>query len=256
MVLIKDIYELLLAQTRIDGRGDGLSISEFNRMARAVNQEVYDDYVALFEGDLESSDTMGGFKVFNYNIALALDGGMKIGTIPDNYFQLIGKPHYLDGATVRYLDLVSNYEDSVREEDFLTKASATYPTCMIGGLINGDLQIRCRPTTLTSVDIDYLMIPTVPFLDYYVNDTTFQKTFLDASSSPNLDAGNTYVDPVTGVVTIGGAGVIVVSHTANFDWDDSDMQLIIAKFMQKIGNILPDTTLLQGGMAEEIKTQG
>jgi len=261
MILTKDVYELFLDQIRIDKRGDGLEVIEFNRLIRLVNQEVYDDYVKLFEQDLESSDSMGGFKILNYNIALAANGGMMVGTLPSDYYQLIGKPHYLDATTVpaiaRYLDVVSNYEDSVREEDYLTKASVTYPTCIIGGVDgSGDMQIRVRPTSVTDIDIDYLKTPTVPFLDYFIKDDTFIKTFMDADSVPNLYEGYTYLDPVTGVTTTGGAGVIVTSHTENLDWNDDDLSLIIAKLMQKLGNILPDEGLLKGGMAEEIKTRG
>ena len=253
MILISDLYNTLLDLVRADKRGESLSVEEFNRVIRLVNQEVYDAYYDSFEDGIDNIDTLGGFKVINYTIPLVLSGEFMTGTIPANYYEMIGKPRILSSGTYRRCDLVTEYEHGDRAEDYLTQATLTHPYCLIGGVNASDeLQIRVLPTTVTgNIYLSYLRSITVPYLDYYVNDTTLVKTFMaDTTALVSIPTGSTYRDG-----TVGGVAVTKVSQTVNLEWDDSDMNLILAKLMTKMGVQLPDEFLTQSGMADQLKAE-
>lgn len=254
MLYVSDVYKLLLDQIRADKRGNSLEISEFNRLARLTNQEIFDDFIDLFETNTENSDVLAGFKIHNFGIDLTALASAELayGTMPSNYYYVMGKPRILDGIVYRRVDEVTEYEDSCREDDYLTKATTTYPTCRIGGMdAIGNIQIKVRPQTITKVWVDYLREIEVPYLDYYVNDTTYQITFLPESTAlQNIPLGSTHSSG-----TVGGAAVTVTSLTHDFEWGESELGLILAKLMQKVGATLPDQGIQQSGMADEIKTK-
>jgi len=252
MLLTSDIYQLLLDSLRADKRGLSLEVEEFNRLIRLVNQEIFDEYLKTFEEDQDSSDDISFLKVHDYEITLTALASRRLayGTMPSNYYRVIGKPWSLDGTTRRFVDLVTSLEDGSREEDFLTKATTTYPTAKIGGVDGtGNIQIKVRPQTITAVYLSYLKTVTIPFLDYYVNNTTFVTTFIaDTDVAVSLPAGHTYRDG-----TLGGVGVTVNSITVNMDWGEGDIGLILAKLISKVGSMLPDQGLQQTGTLEEQK---
>ena len=247
-LLVSDVYQLLLDELRTDRRGLSVEIEEFNRLLRVVNQEIFDQYLTDFEINQSNADSMGWFKVHNFGIDLTLG----VGTLPTNYYRLIGKPRILDGVTYRKVDLVTTYELACREDDYLTQPTVLHPVATIGG-INAleQTQIRVVPTTVTKVWVDYIRMLDIPFLDYYINDTTYVKTFLpDSTTLQNIPAGYTYR---TG--TIGGAAVTVASQTRDLVWDDGDLSLIITKLVNRVAKALPDPLLLQTSAAEQIKSE-
>ena len=247
MSLISDVYSLLLDEIRTDKRSLSCDIDSYNRLIRLVSQELYDQYVQDFENGQESSDTLGFLKVHNYSLALTAG----VATLPASYERLIGKPRILDGATYRKVDVVSTYEQACRDEDYLTQSTVVNPTATIGGVDGlGNIQIRVYPTTITNIWIDYLRMLTVPFLDYYTNDTSLVTTFLEPSTTYNLTAGYTYR---TG--TVGGAGVTVASTTVDLKWGESDLPLIITKLINRLAKQLPDELLLQQSNMEQAKSE-
>jgi len=254
-LLVKDVYELLLDSIRSDQRGDAISVEEFNRLIRLVNQEIYDDYIGLFESNSINSDVLAGLKVHDYAIALIEEPGryFSYGTMPSNYYQVMGKPWILDGTTVRRVDEVTEFEDGVREDDFLTKASTTYPTCRIGGVnTTGEVQIKVRPETITTVYISFLKDISVPFLDYCFNTTSLVKRFFsDTATLQTVLATETYRDG-----TVGTGLAVTPSLTVDLEWGEGDLALILSKLMQAIGATLPDEGIQKSGMAEELKIQG
>lgn len=247
MLSVSDVYQFLLDEIRSDKRGLSEEPDEYNRDLRIVNQELFDQFIDDFEKDIQVIDTLGNFKVHNYGIDLTAG----VGTLPTDYYRLIGKPRILltDG-TYRRVDLVTAYEHAVRDEDYLTQATTTDPYCRVGG-VNAyeQLQIRVNPTTVTKVWIDYIKKVPVPFLDYMVKDDTYQPTFFEETSVPqSVPAGYTYR---TG--TAGGAGVQITSATKNLRFDDGDISMIITKLVNKVAKRLPDELLLQTSMAEQTK---
>lgn len=257
MIYISDLYNLFLNQIRTDARGLSFSPDQFNLLISPVNNEVYDDYLEGFEENIDNIDDLAYFKVHNYSIALAAVGGVMTGILPVNYYRMIGKPRIVDsGSITRPVDIVTTYEDAVREDDYLTKASETHPTCTIGGVdANLRTRIRVRPATITTIYIDYMRAfltggePAIPYLDYYTNDTTKVITFLaETSTAQSIPAGYTYRDG-----TVGGAAVTVTSRTKNLVWGVSDIPLLIGKLIKHAGYQLPDEGLVQAGIAEEIK---
>src|SRR3990172_9447070 len=127
MSFISDVYNLLLDEIRTDARGLSCEISEFNRLIRLVNQELYDQYVTAFENGQESSDALGFLKVHNYSLPLTAG----VATLPASYERLIGKPRILDGSTYRKVDVVSTFEQASRDDDYLTQSTVTHPTATI-----------------------------------------------------------------------------------------------------------------------------
>jgi hypothetical protein len=248
MLLVSDVYQYLLDEIRSDKRGLSVEPAEFNRAIRLINQEIYDQYIATFETDIENIDSLGWFKVHNFGIDLTLG----IGTMPLNYFQIIGKPRILDGTVTRRVDLVSEFEYGSREDDFLTKGTVIDPYCRIGGVnALGQVQVRVTPTTITKIWVDYLKVLDVPYLDYYINNTTYVRTDLIESTTPqSIPAGSTHSSG-----TVGGVAVTVTSLTKNMIWDDSDLSLIITKLVNRVAKQLPDGLLLQTSMAEQTKSE-
>lgn len=242
MLLISEVYQLLLDELRVDKRGLSCEVDEFNRLAPLVNQELYNDRIREFEKDIDNINALGSLKVHDYNITLTAG----VGTLPSDYARLIGKPLTAGG----YVDLVTSFEHASREEDFLTKATALHPTCRIGGVdVNGVMQIRVMPTAITDVWIDYIKSLGVPFLDYYVNNTTYNYTFLaETSTLQAIPVGSTYRDgtPGTGVAT-------TTSLTNNFDWDGDELPLLLTKLVNRVAKQLPDELLLQTSNTEQAK---
>jgi hypothetical protein len=253
MLYISEVYNLLLDELRTDRRGNSVDQDTFNRLIRLISQEIYEQYVDRFEDGQESSDDLGFLKVHNYEIPLTAG----VGTLPfggSPYERLIGKPRilYTDGVTYKKVDLVTTYEQSCRDDDYLTQSTMEYPTCTIGGVEgDGNLKIRVYPTTATKVWIDYLKTLTVPFLDYYVNDTTYNVTYLaETGVAQNIPAGSTYRDG-----TIGGAAVNVLSQTKNLQWGEGDLAIILTKLVNRVAKQLPDELLLQTSNMEQAKSE-
>ena len=254
MLLVSDVYQLLIDSLRVDERGLNVEVEEYNRWIRLVNQEIYDEYLRDFEEGIDSTDDLAFLKVHSYEIPLTAQAsrGIAYGTMPSDYYQIIGKPWTLSGTSRRPVDIVTEFEDGSREDDFLTMATTLYPTCRVGGVNGaGDIQIKVRPQTITSIYLSYLKTVAVPYLDYYLSDTTGIKTFLPESAvAQSLPLGYTYR---TG--TIGGVGVTVTSLTRDFTWGEGDLGLILAKLLQKVGAALPDKGIQESSLAEEIKLQ-
>ena len=248
MLLVSEVFQFLLDEIRSDARGLSVEPAEYNRLIRLINQEIYDQRIGNFEIDQENMDSLGWFKVHNYGIDLAAG----IGTLPTNYYRVIGKPRILDGTTTRRVDIVSEFEYGAREDDFLTLATALHPYCRLGGInASSQEQIRVTPTTTTKIWIDYLKTITVPFLDYMINNTTLVRTnFAETSTLQSVPSGYTYRDG-----TVGGAAVTITSLTKNLKWDDGDLSLIITKLVNRVAKELPDELLLQTSAVEQAKSE-
>jgi hypothetical protein len=250
MILSSTVYNVLLTTVRKDRRGKSLSIDEFNEVSVGVNKSLYDDYYKKFEGNIESSDTMGYFKKFNEPINLVSNATntASVGTLPDDYYHVIGRPKTISGSTVKWVDVVTAQENAKRSTDYLTQATTTYPTCQIGGINGSDeLLINVYPYTITTIYLDYLRLPVTPYLDYYVDNVTLNVEYMAEGATVNVPALHTYRDGTA------GGGVGIVSQTHDWEWSDEDLGLIIAKFCLIIGIQLPDEILIQAGTMNEQK---
>jgi hypothetical protein len=247
MLSCSTVYDLLISQIRADGRGLALSPAEFNRFAPVVNERMYAKYLETFETNTDTIGALAGFKVLNSTVALVSG----VGSLPSNYYQLIGKPRTLDSLGVtRRVELVSSLELDERLDDYLTQPTATHPCAILGSLDASDnVKIHLYPTTIANVYVDYLKSAVTPFLDYYVNNTTYVVTHMAASATVSVPSGSTYRTGTAG----GGAGI--VSQTVNFEWSTSDLALIISMFCQMIGLAIPDADMITVATADEIKNE-
>jgi hypothetical protein len=247
MVYCYEVYEMVLDLARKDKRGRSLDIDEFNRIAKAVNASVYSAYYEKFESSLDSSSSLSGFKVIGYTVSLTSGTG----AMPSDYYDLIGMPRYTDGSKIREVDVVTNIEYTKRQADYLTRPTAKNPIMMLAGEdVDGNTAIKVLPTTLSTINVDYLKEASTPFLDYFVNDTTFEYTYMDADAqNVAIASGYTYRDMSQGATTKN-------SLTVNFDWNTDDIPFMLSLFVKALGIQLGDELLLQVGMADELKNKG
>jgi len=245
MLYASEVYEVLLDLSRKDLRGRSLSPEEYNNTARLVNEMVFAKYYAKFEGTIENSEAMSGFKVLNEAVVIA--GG--VGVLPARYSHKVGKPRYVHtDTTIKHLDWVSSQEDADREEDYLTKATLVHPTCRLGiTTTTADMTVHVRPTTITQIYLDYIRTPDRPFLDYYVNDTDLNYTWMAAGATVAVPAGSTARNGTAGAAN-------VASSTVNWEFSEDDLPMIINLFLQLLGIQLPSQELLQGGLLQEQKS--
>lgn len=236
------VYNAVLQAMRVDQRGNALTADEFNTLSEIVNRRVMDHYCKNFEEDIDSTDSLGFLKKIDQTLALSTG----VASLPSDYYQMMGDPHYSDGGGVRRkIDVVTSAESSEREYDYLTMSTVTYPTCVIGGQSNDSykyLQINVYPTTITSILLSYLRIPTTPFLDYYVTNATTNYTFLTVSQSVTVTTAQTYRDGTTGSKT---------SVSVSWEWGIDDLPLIVAFFVEALGATLPDPLLIEVGAKDK-----
>jgi hypothetical protein len=237
MILTSQIYDTILSITRKDKRGLSFSPDDFNNAVVQVNQRIYRMNYANFEASKLSMDEMDSFKVVGFPINLDVDGE---GILPSDYFHLVGDPWYTHvTAGRRKIDLITSLEHGNREMDYLTKASALYPTCFMGyGATSEDMSLYVTPTTCTPIYIDYLKSAQTPYLDYYVNNLTLEITYMAQDATVALPLGCTSRSGVSGVANI-------VSLTKNFDFHEHDTPAIVNLLLETIGISLPDEMLIQ-----------
>jgi len=237
MILTSQIYDTILSVTRKDKRGLSFSPDDFNNAVVQINQRIYRMNYANFEDSKLSMDEMDSFKVVEWPIPLTVGGK---GTLPTNYFHLVGDPYYTHPtAGRRKVDLITSLEHGNREMDYLTKATALYPTCFMGAASSAeDMSIHVTPTNLGTVYVDYLRQVNTPYLDYYVNNTTLEVTYMAEGATVSIPLGCTSRSGVSGVAN-------VVSLTKNFEWHDHDTPAIINLFLETIGISLPDEMLVK-----------
>lgn len=111
-------------------------------------------------------------------------------------------------------------------------------------------QITVYPATLTSININYLKLPPVPFLDYYVDVNGLIVFMTEGAKQVNIPAGAEYR---TG--TAGGPAVYVDSATVNWGWDKDVLPHIIYAILQKAGLNTQSMETINMAIAEENKEE-
>jgi len=239
-------YNTLLTYIRKDTRGKSLTQDEFNELIPVVNYELFNSLYKRWELDQGVTDALAPFKVFNTSLAIATSKG-DLSALTYSYAHLIGKPRYSTNITI---DVVTALEYAERFNDALTKPSATYPVCFVATDQATDKITLYVYPTMTPVLIDYLRVPTDPFLDYYINDTTYVVTYLDeAATAIALPAGSTYRDGTAGPDTI------AASATIDIEFDDEHEGELLNLFLSKLGIQLRDEMVIQYSNLEQQKGQ-
>lgn len=111
-------------------------------------------------------------------------------------------------------------------------------------------QITVYPATLTSININYLKFPPVPFLDYYVDVNGLIVFMTEGAKQVNIPAGAEYR---TGIA--GGPAVYVDSATVNWGWDKDVLPHIIYAILQKAGLNTQSMETINMAIAEENKEE-
>jgi hypothetical protein len=236
MILVSQIYDTLLAYCRKDKRGLSFSPDDFNSAIVQVNQRIYRLDYAQFEESKLSMDETGSFKIVNYAINLDVNG---VGVLPSNYFHLVGEPKYIHSTYGRRkIELITSLENDNREMDYYTKGSALYPTAYMGySLSANDMALYVTPATCTPIYISYLRKVNTPFLDYYVNDTTLELTYMAEGATVAMPLGCTSRTGIVGPANI-------TSQTVNMEFHDHDFPQVINLLIEAVGISLPDNDLV------------
>ena len=247
MISVSQIYDTVLTLARKDKRGMSFSPDDYNAIIKQVNQRIWRINYHGFEASKLSMDELGSLKIPDYQISLDANG---VGSLPANYFHTAGDPWYVHPTSGRRkIDLVTTLEFGSREMDFCTKASALYPTAyMAYSATSDDMAIHVAPTTCTPIYLSYLRQTADPFLDYYLNDTTLEVTYMAEGATVAVPLGCTSRSGVAGASN-------VTSLTVDWEWHPHDEPQILAQLLQAIGIALPDELLVQVGSVNEVKVE-
>ncbi len=247
MISVSYVYDTIQTLIRKDQKGNSFNISEFNRVGKLINYELYNIYAPDIGESTEVNEALKDLKVMGAPIALTSGKG----DLPDGYERIIGKPYTISGSTFVAVDEITELELPERSSDELTQPTVAHPVCIIGGAVSGGglSQIQVYPTTIASVSINYLRLPIVPVLDYYINaNGTY--TYLDEDATNiTIPAGAIYSDGVTTNPST------VNSLTKNFEWHEHQTDIIINMILQKAGIVLGDQTAIQYGIAKQTKEE-
>jgi len=246
MILASTLYETLLELIRADKRGLSLSEEEYSGLSNVVNERIYSIRYKEFENSTDNISAMAPFKVINLPIVLVAAEC----SLPGSYYNMIGKPRIVDDDTItRRCDLVSQMELDERTDDYLTQPTQTYPVYTLGELdVSDNIILHVYPNDITgNVNIDYLRKANTPYLDYYVDDTTLNRFYLDADDmAAEVPAGATYRDGTAGLT-------LVESLTVDWEWGNDEIPLILSMFTELMGITLPDQLLVEAGNLLETK---
>lgn len=142
-----------------------------------------------------------------------------------------------------YVILSKNANDFTVSGTYTAPATATW-TC------NEYNQITVVPATISSAILNYIKLPSVPFLDYYVNSSGVIVYLTEGAKQVNVPAGAIYR---TG--TVGGSAVYVDSATVNWVWDKSVLPQLLYSMLQKLAINLENQGVVAVAMQEELKEE-
>lgn len=253
MIYAYKIYDTLVSICRKDKRGLSLSIDDFNNLAFQVNERLFKFNYADFEQTKLSMAEMDSFKIVKWPINLDSNG---IGTLPDDFYLVVGDPYYYLSTAInehpigerRKVELVTSLEFGNREMDYDSRSTSLYPLAFLGyATTSGDMGLYCNPVAdmaSKTIYLDYIRRLATPFLDYYVNDTTFEVTYMAQGATVTVPLGSTSRSGLAG-------SVAVVSQTQNFEFHPHDVPQLINLFLGLIGLQLSSQDLQQASMAYE-----
>lgn len=244
MISSSYVYDTIRTLIRKDQQGNAFNITEYNNIIKAVNYSLYNKYTADLEENAEITNKLRPF--IRRNVNLTLTGGSA--ELPSIVERLIGKPHYIDGSDIRPVDIVTALEWADRQADELTKPTTTHPIMALG-VYNDPDDVYVLPGTISAVRISFMVLPTTPFLDYYVLSTGAYVYLDEDATSITLPTGAVYRD---GTV---GPGTIATSLTVDFEWHEHETPIIINMILQKAGLIIKDEGAIQYGIAKETKEE-
>ena len=181
------------------------------------------------------------WKIFNESVTVTSNKAALTG-LSNTYEHLIGNPRY---STDTVLDVVTAMEYSERFGDALTAPSISNPVCFVAD--NSGVSTLYVYPQITPVLVDYLAAPTDPFLDYYINDTTYVVTHMaEGATGVSIPSGSTYRDGTAGATTKD-------SQTHDFDFGSDSENRLIDLFLSKLGLQLRDGTLIEYSNVEQVK---
>ena len=158
---VNDVYRELLIQMRKNQKGMYLSGSEYNRMAKRVQEDWFNDKYKEYESSSKNTDDM---RVLKSKSQLSVTSGQC--PLPTDYyhFDKLTYSYYTNFGT-RQSRVIDNITSSEMDYGFF-EPSLKYPKLRVAG---GNMEIL--PTTISSVTLEYLRTPTAPIWGYTTSGT-------------------------------------------------------------------------------------
>jgi len=244
MILTSYIYDTISTLIRKDQHGNSFNIEEFNRIIKLINYELYTFHAGRIGEYSESTEALKDFIVMD--LPLSLSSG--VAALANAYDRMMGKPYILSGTDYVPVDIVTNLELIDRLSDELTKPTATHPIAVLGETSGGNSRIKVYPTDTATLYINYLTIPAVPILDYYIASTGLYVYLDEDATGISVPSGAVYSDGTPGPTT-------VASTTVDFEWHEDETPIIIDMILQKAGLVLEKQMPIEYGIAKETKEE-
>ena len=247
MISVSYLYDTIQTLIRKDQHGNSFNITEFNRIIKLVNYELYNTYASKVGESIENTEALKDFMRLEVSVTLTTG----VGDLPSGYERMLGTPHSV-GVVDTYspIDIVTSLELKRRRDDFLTQPSVADPVAIIGGAQVGGLsQITVYPAIgVSAIIIDYLTIPATPILDYYVASTGLYVYLDEGAENVSIPTGAVYSDGTAGPTTED-------STTVDFEWHEDETPILIDMILQKAGIVLGQQVAIEYGIAKETKEE-
>jgi hypothetical protein len=198
-MLLRELYINSHTILSKDGNEGLITMDRWNTLLQSLNHEFIrtklEEIFGAFPNGNVTDETIYSSKLIQSLIAtdmLSVTAGViDLGSTPTLMYWGKMRTTSTYNGKVRKVELVSDSELNGRLTNMMQKSLSEYPAARIKGNY-----IYIYPTDISSVVFDYVKIPTVPFLDYYV-DAKHKTQFLGAGSTYTLQANEVYRDHST-----------------------------------------------------------
>ena len=155
------IYNLLNTIIRKEKEGQTISPEQFTELLQMCSWEKANSDYSNFEQNQIITDS---FKSLKSQETVAIAAGIgDISSITD-YWHATNAYHSITGYPRTPIDIVTDVEYNFRSFSDLEAPSTTWPILKI----EAD-QVVVNPSTITSIEFQYLREPDTPFFDYYID---------------------------------------------------------------------------------------
>ena len=240
MAMINRVYQTVLTIINKDNRGY-LTPDEFNRLANQAQNEIFESYfVKKFQLDSIGVMTDGPANppvIFadkiNRFLTTSVLTANAAGTFdyPTDYYRL-------DNVTVPGTDGFSRIADQVDHNDirYVILSPLTSPTAKQPVYTRQGDGVRLYPSSVTSINLDYIRKPAIPNWAYGYIDTTTMQLMQNPSSSTQSTPTFWEAPNVNTAIARG--------RFQDFELHPSDEQDLVAKILAYTGVVIRDLSLI------------
>lgn len=246
------IFNLLNTIIRKEKEGQTISPEQYSELLQMGSWEKANSDYSFFERDQIITDSLRSLKD-NESVTIALGVG-DISSLTD-YWHATNASHAITGYPIVPIDIVSDVEYQARSFSDLEKPGEMWPILKIV-----DDTLLVNPSTITSIDFEYLKNPNVPYFDYYI-DADDKIQYLTEGQVYTLLANETYTDKEDGsVLTVGETIGVKPAQDANnmsieMSFPPGERVQVLYIILSKLGISLNEQDAVEYGLLREQKEQ-